>query len=276
MSNPLIGPATSGIHVMSWNVRRRMPVLLSRPTDRWDRRMPRIRDLLQEERPTLLGAQEALPEQVAFLRDCLGRNYRALGRGRGADGGGEACPILYDDRRLELLDQHQHALSDHPHRPGSRSWGNLIPRIVVMATFRGRRTGRTFLVINTHLDHLSRRSRARSAQAIRQVVSGHGLPAVVTGDLNEGPGGTASRTLCADGPLMDSWDVAEHHASQEWGTFPNYRRPRRGGRRLDRILVTPNIRVTRVAVNPRDYDGGWPSDHLPVQAELLPAEGGDS
>lgn len=238
--------------------------------------MPRIRALLAQEQPTLLCAQETLPEQVAFLRDCLGKGHRSLGRGRGADGGGEACPILYDSRRLELLDECQYALSEHPHRPASRSWGNLIPRIMVTGTFRDRLTDRRLLVLNTHLDHLSRRSRLRSAQAIRRVVSGSGLPAMVTGDLNEGPGGAASRALGAAGLLIDTWDSAEHHASEAWGTFPNYRRPRRGGRRLDRILVTPDIRVVRTAVNPRHYDGGWPSDHLPVQAELLPSEGGDS
>lgn len=273
----LIGPVVApAFQVMSWNIRRRVAPIFPRAADRWDRRAPRIRALLQVEQPTLLGAQEALSDQVSLLRNSLGEEYRVIGRGRGAEGRGEASPIFYDSRRLELLGWEQRALSDYPDRAASISWGNVIPRIMVSATFRDRVTLRCFLVVNTHLDHLSRRSRLRSAQAILQVVSDGGLPAVVTGDLNDGARSAPLRELLAKGLLADTWEMAQAHESEAWGTFPNYRTPRRGDRRIDWVLVSPAFQVLRAAINPRRYEGGWASDHLPVQAELvLPENGGN-
>ena len=202
--------------------------------------------------------------------------YRWVGRGRGADGRGEGCPIYYDAERLELLDWEQTALSDRPSRPGSTSWGNIIPRIMVCATFTDRATSRNFLAVNTHLDHLSVQSRLRSAQAIRHVVSVGGLPAVLTGDLNDGGTSAPLRELLGDGMLAETWDMAQTHDSEEWGTFSNYREPRRGVRRLDWILASPVFRVDRAAINAGRHEGSWASDHLPVQAVLRLAEGGDA
>lgn len=261
---------------MSWNIRRRITPLAPRRVDRWHNRAPRVQALLEAEHPAILSAQEALPDQVRFLRDALGKTYRAIGHGRGADGRGEACPIVYDNNRFQLLDWKQSALSDDPDRPGSTSWGNLIPRIMIAATFRDRISAQSFMVVNTHLDHLSRRSRLRSARAIREELSGNRLPAVVTGDLNADAAGEPLRELLAQGVLTDAWQVAQVRRSQLWGTFPNYRAPHRDGRRLDWVLVSPAFRVGRAAINPRRYRGGWPSDHLPVQAELLLSETGDA
>lgn len=265
----LIGPAAApALHVMSWNVRRRLRLLSPRAADRWENRAPRVRELLRTERPTLLGTQEALADQAEFLQESLGPGYRALGRGRGAGGRGEGCPVLYDAARLELLDWDQAALSHTPTRPGSASWGNVIPRILVSATFRDRETSTRFLALNTHLDHLSGRSRLRSAQAVREVIATHGLPAVVTGDLNAGASSAPLRELLADGMLADSWAAAQNHDSLQWDTFSNYRAPRQRRGRIDWILTTPAIRVHRAAINPRQYHGGWASDHLPVQTVL--------
>lgn len=272
----LIGPAAPpALHVMSWNIRRRIAPVTLRAADRWKRRAPRVRALLGVEQPTILGAQEALPDQVRFLQSCLGNNYRVIGQGRGTGGRGEACPIFYDTRRLELLDWKQSALSNHPARPGSISWGNIIPRIMVSATFREHESSRRFIVINTHLDHLSRRSRLCSARAILQALAESGLPAVVTGDFNADAKSPALRELLAAGALADTWEMAQAHRSQPWGTFPNYRGPRHGGRRLDWILVSPKFQVLSTAINSQRYAGNWASDHLPVQAVLLQSgEGG--
>ncbi|AVZ39761.1 MULTISPECIES: endonuclease/exonuclease/phosphatase family protein [unclassified Dietzia] len=262
------------LHVMSWNIRRPVPAVMTRSADRWDRRAPAIRSLLSAERPTLLGAQEVLPDQAAVMSGALGPGYRVIGRGRGAGGRGEASPIFYDSARLEVLEWDQLALSDHPVRAGSLSWGNLIPRVMVTATFRDRRTGREFRMINTHLDPFSARSRLRSARAVLELVSAAGAPTVVTGDLNTGPGGAAVRELVRDGGLVDTWLSARARVSEEWGTYTGYRAPRRNGTRIDWIFASPAVRVIRAAVNPARPGGVWASDHLPVHAVVRLDEGG--
>ena len=272
---PLVGPATGpDIHVMSWNIRRPVPAVLARTADRWEVRAPGVRSMLATEQPTVLGAQEVVGEQAEVMRQALGPNYRYVGRGRSAGGEGEASPIFYDAHRLELLDWDQSALSDHPDRPGSVSWGNLFPRIVVSATFRDRETSRGFLAINTHLDPLSPRSRVRSARAIGELVAASGLPALVTGDLNAGPTSAAVGQLLSGGVLVDSWRAARTRGSQEWGTYGGYRAPREDGARIDWILVSSAFKVGHAAINPHRHDGGWPSDHLPVHAVVGLDEGG--
>jgi endonuclease/exonuclease/phosphatase family metal-dependent hydrolase len=224
---------------------------------------------LRAERPTLLGVQEALPDQARFVHESLGPAYQSVGHGRDKNGRGEACPIYYNAERLELLGWEQAALSNQPTCPGSTSWGNVIPRIMVCATFLDRATSRRFLAVNTHLDHLSWASRLHSARAIRAMAATSTTPSVVTGDLNAGAGSAPLRALLDDGTLADTWNVARHRDSGPWGTFSNYRQPRLDGRRIDWILASQEFGVSRSGINTLRYDGGWASDHLPVQAVLV-------
>jgi endonuclease/exonuclease/phosphatase family metal-dependent hydrolase len=159
----LIGPAQSpDLHVMSFNVRRRMTHVVPRSPDLWSRRRPAVHKLLATEQPTILGVQEALPDQAQVIAASLGQHYKRIGRGRNAQQRGEGCPVFFDSRRLRLTGWRQLALSDTPEVPGSRSWGNFVPRLIVCASFADRSTGQEFRFLNTHFDHLSRKSRLRS------------------------------------------------------------------------------------------------------------------
>ncbi|MET0812916.1 MAG: endonuclease/exonuclease/phosphatase family protein [Microbacterium sp.] len=262
------------IHVMTFNIRR--PVRRSlRRADAWGVRRERVRGMLAREQPTILGVQEALPSQARVVAEALGARYRRVGHGRGADGGGEGCPLFFDAERLALIAWEQAALSSTPSVPGSRSWGNVLPRIVVSARFVDRRTGARFRVLNTHLDHLSRRSRERSADAIRRTVLEEDEPVILLGDLNARLESTAVRVLLDDDVLRDAWRIAGRRVTPEWSTFADYRHPRVGAGRIDWILTTSGIRVLRMGINPHRFDGGWPSDHLPVQAVVRVEPSGD-
>ena len=228
----------------------------------WRRRRDRIRALLQRERPTLLGAQEVLPHQAALLRSALGGDYRLLGHGRDAGGAGEGCPLLYDATRLALIEGEQGALSRTPDVPGSLSWGSLFPRVFVRAAFLDRVTGERFTVVNTHLDVLSPLARRRAADAIVARVGDGAV--VVTGDFNARPASPPRRILEGAG-LDDSWVIARAHVSPEWSTHVLGGRPRAGGNRIDAIH-TRGFDVARAGIEGRPTLGGWPSDHLPVQA----------
>lgn len=275
IAGPMIGPVDPPeFHVMSWNIRRKIPAPMTRRRDRWELRVPGVRALLAAERPTVLCVQEAVADQIADLSTGLGPRYHHVGRGRSGGGTGEACPIFYDRARVDLVKWEQSALSDEPDRAGSRGWGNPFPRVVVAAVLRDRRTSEEFLVANTHLDPLSARSRLRSVRAVRELVSTRALPAVVAGDFNAGSRSATMRELLSGGLLVDTWEVASSRVSEPWGTYGGYREPRSGGRRLDRILTTPAVSVSRAAINPLRHRGGWPSDHLPVQAVLCPYPAG--
>lgn len=264
---PLLGPNTAPeLHLMTFNIRRPMPHLNKRHPDAWSRRETAVRRLLTSERPTVLGVQEAMPLQSQFLASILPSGFDWVGRGRKSDGSGEQCPIFFDADRLKLLRWHQLALSATPEVPGSTSWGNRIPRILVSATFRDLETDHKFSVLNTHLDHLSLTSRVTSGAAILDLVLAAELPVIVMGDFNVDAGSPTHRLLVSDGALQDSWCAAEDRATEHWGTFPNYEPPRPEAKRIDWILTAPSIAVKRAAINIKTYDGVWPSDHAPVQA----------
>ena len=264
---PLIGPvAAPDLHVMSFNIRRRMERLMLRSPDRWDHRRPLIARILEAEQPVILGVQEALPDQAGFVRHALGESYRSVGHGRNANRRGEGCPLFYDRDRLQLMGWVQTALSDTPTVPGSTSWGNPTPRIVVAATFRDIATGIQFRALNTHFDQFSRKSRMHSADEILRLVAASPLPTIVTGDFNTDGDSLPHDRLTHTGALVDCWEAAHERLSESWGTFPNYRAPRLERKRIDWILATPSIFVERAAINVTRYDDNWPSDHAPVQA----------
>lgn len=265
---------TKDLHAMSWNIRRRTRHVLGPTADRWTVRGPRIQALLRSERPTMLGLQEALPDQVEFVLAALGSSYRSVGYGRGYRGGGERCPIIFDERRLELLGWEQLSLSDRPTSPGSVSWGNLLPRILVRAIFLDLRTNSCVHMVNTHLDHLSRRSRLRSAHYIGQLAAARRIPTLVTGDFNAGLQSPPLQELSRTYGLAEVTGVALRPLGPAWGTLGSYRMPRLDGRRLDWILVSSGITVSTAGTNGLVYLGGWGSDHLPVQAVIrLPGRG---
>lgn len=263
----LIGPvAPAGLHVMSFNIRRRMPHIMPRHPDRWAHRRRFLKRLLATEQPALLGVQEALSDQARFVRHTLGEHYRSIGYGREANTGGEGCPILYDSRRLLVLEWQQTALSDTPEVPGSTSWGNRTPRLVVDAIFRDLATGVEFQAVNTHLDNRSRISRLRSADMLRNMVSASSLPTIMTGDFNTDADTDPYEELTGTGLLLDTWDAADERITEVWGTFLNYTPPKHDHKRIDWILVTPTVSVLKAAINVTRYEGGWPSDHAAVQA----------
>lgn len=267
---PLIGSVEPpGLHVMSFNLRRRIDLLAWSRRERWASRRLLVQAMLRAEQPTVMGMQEVLPDQARTVAAALGPHYRFVGHGREKNRGGEGSPIFFDVRRLELLHAAQTALSDSPHVSGSRSWGNPMPRVLVSAVFRDRETDRRFAMLNTHLDAFSARARVKSAGEIRRRAAelrhGEGLPVVLTGDLNAKAGSPVLRELLA-GDLRDAWATADVRLTPEWQTYARYRRPSRVGGRIDWIVVTPGIRVRSIGVNARPIDGSWPSDHLPVQA----------
>ncbi|GAB2912475.1 endonuclease/exonuclease/phosphatase family protein [Streptomyces mayteni] len=265
----LIGEATGDrLHVMTFNIRMDAKAAPGTP-DSWTDRRPVLARFLDQERPTLLGVQEALYHQVKQVRDDLPGHYDWIGLGREGGGRGEFMSIYFDARRVEPLDYDHFWLSDTPSVIGSTSWGNNVVRMVTWVRFLDRRTDREFVHVNTHFDHQSENARQRSAGLVRDRIGGFdpALPVLLTGDFNT-PAGTSEsyRILTQEAGLTDTWGAAERRLTPAWGTFPNYRDPVEGGNRIDWVLANDGVGVLRAAINTYRRDGRYPSDHAPVQA----------
>lgn len=264
---PLVGPVEAPeLHLMTWNVRRRMPRWWPPAADRWRLRRPLLNRLLAAERPTILGIQEVMPDQSEDIRTMLGPGYARVGSGRSATRAGERCEVHYDTGRLRLLTADTWWLSGRPGEPGSRSFGNLVPRLVIQTRLEDLRTGVRFNVLTVQLDHLSRRSRTLSAELLQRRVSELEGPAVVMGDFNDDPRSGLHRYLADGRTLQDALALAGPRAGADGATYTRYRMPRSTGRRLDWILVSPTAAVRSAAVNAVRIGGRAASDHEPVHA----------
>jgi endonuclease/exonuclease/phosphatase family metal-dependent hydrolase len=260
--------APPDLHVMTYNIRRRMSRLPPRSRDVWSHRKHLLQRVLATERPALLGVQEALLDQSRFVGASLGPSYERIGYGRNANREGEACPIFYDTERLRLVGWAQYALSNTPAVPGSRSWGNRVPRLVVVATMHDLATGIDFRAFNTHFDHQSPSARLKSAAMLTSLIGRGSGPVIVTGDANAGVFSAPYRELTHAAGLVDAWLMPERRLSPDYTTFSNYHAPKVGGKRIDWLLVGGGIEVKAMGINAVRFDGAAPSDHEPVQAVL--------
>ncbi len=253
--------------MMSFNIR------FNNPDDgvhAWPNRKDRVAGLVRFHEADIVGMQEALLGQIRDLEARLpGYAWVGVGRDDGAEGG-EFSPIFYRNDRLELLDDGTFWLSETPDEPGSVGWDAALPRIVTWARFRDRATNRTFVHFNTHFDHLGEEARRESARLlVRQVEAIAGdAPVVVTGDFNVTPDTEAYERLAA--ALEDAADAVDAPYGPE-ATFFGFEVTDEPGRRIDYIFAKNGVEVRRYGVLSDQWRGRYPSDHLPVLAEVVVA-----
>jgi endonuclease/exonuclease/phosphatase family metal-dependent hydrolase len=269
--------AASPLRVMTFNIRYDTP---SDSGNAWPYRRDWVAGLIRYHAPDAIGVQEALVHMLTDL-DARLPEFARVGVGR-ADGRarGEFSAILYRRDRLQLIDSGTFWLSPTPEVPGSKGWDTAIERIATWARFRDRRTGCRHLHLNTHFDHVGEEARRESARLIRRRLAtlADGLPVIVTGDLNAVPTSVPYRILTADAiggalsPLRDAFSASRdgHYGpTSTWTAF----RAIEPGRRIDYVLVSPEVRVLTHAILPDSWDNRFPSDHLPVIAAVDPGCG---
>lgn len=239
----------------------------------WSNRKDAVIDLIRRGAYDFVGLQEALRFQIDEIRQAL-PHLEEIGVGR-EDGkqAGEYSAILYDGRRWRVVDQDTFWLSDTPTVPGSKNWGNNIPRIVTWGRFAESATGRELYVFNTHFDHQSQPSREKSAALLaRRLAQREPLrPVVVTGDFNAAEDNPAIKFLkgeMAESPirLLDTFRLA-HPDAQEVGTFHAFQGGTSGGK-IDYVFIESGGVVVRAEILHDCENGKYPSDHYPVMAEV--------
>jgi endonuclease/exonuclease/phosphatase family metal-dependent hydrolase len=266
--------ASAPLRVATFNVRNGIAF---DGLDSWPLRRRAAADVLARLDADVACLQEVYGFQQCFLLRRL-PGYAAAGAGRTDGQRGERCAVLWRTARLRLDEARTRWFSDTPDLPGSTGWGNRQPRVVTLARFTDRASGRTFGVADCHLEGRPASSRHRSARALADWFD-PALPWVVAGDLNAEPGDEAIAVLLGSG-LRDVFaarggsevpapDAAARHSSlgtaerSGLGDAPPTTLPQRGrpGRRIDYVLVSREWEVG-AAPPPR------PSDHLPVVATL--------
>lgn len=281
---------SSSLRILSFNIRT-APCELGTPYA-WPLRRDLCRDLIADGGYDFVGTQEAWfssdnpdADQAGDLSRGLPA-YGMLGTTRDQDpANGEGCPLFYRRDRWEL-DAENHGvswLSDTPAVRDSRIEDASYSRILVWGRFHeldgGRRTGRTVLFANTHLDYLYEHTALLQAAICDRLLAEQarpGEPLFLTGDFNMYERSWPIRHLLGEAlpaasaipqaplPLRDAWreahpgdpDARTYHG---WGGNPE-------DRRIDYVFFSGDLRVVDAQIDRAQRDGRFPSDHYPLSA----------
>ena len=154
--------------------------------NRWELRRDAAVKMVAQQKPLVMGLQEACPDQIDFL-DLNLTGYKHIGVGRD-DGkrAGEMMAIYYDTTRLTLLDSGTFWLSETPEKV-SLGWDAACNRTCTWGHFKVKDTDFEFLYFNTHLDHLGSLARKNSIKLIvdkMTELNPDNVPVFLSGDFN--------------------------------------------------------------------------------------------
>ena len=260
-------PAAKPLRVMSFNIR------YDEPRDKenaWSNRKELVASMIRFHRADLVGVQEALKHQLEDLEKLLsGYDWVGVGRDDGKEAG-EFSAILYRKSRFTIIDNVTFWLSETPSVPGSKGWDAAFPRIVTWAKFKDKTSGKTFFHFNTHFDHRGVRAREGSARLLRERIDSIAgrTPVILTGDFNFNEASTGYEILVAKDSLRDARYASQYGHHGPTSTFNEFKAlvPEW---RIDYVMVKGSIKVLQHGALADTWDGRFPSDHLPVLAEVL-------
>jgi endonuclease/exonuclease/phosphatase family metal-dependent hydrolase len=257
--------------IISFNIRYNTPADSLNP---WSYRKNRVASLIKYHKADICGLQEVLKDQLADLERLLPEyKWCGVGRDDGKDAG-EFSPIFYNVSLFTLINWGTFWLSETPQKAGSRGWDAALPRIVTWAFLLQKSTGEKFYVFNTHFDHRGVSARSNSAHLLLDSVKqkSTSYPAMVTGDFNSTDTSQPYRIMCGtendSGKILS--DALTVSASPHYGplsTWDGFHEIEENNR-IDFIFVNNRVKVRSHAILTDRWDGKFPSDHLPVIAEI--------
>ena len=239
----------------------------------WSNRKELVASMIRFHHSDIVGLQEALLPQLNDLTELLpGYSWIGVGRDDGKSNG-EFSSILFRNDRFKVLKHSTFWLSDTPEIP-SKGWDAALPRIVTWAKFKDKETKKSFFIFNTHYDHIGENARNNSSRLlvkrIKEICDNSRV--VVTGDFNTRMSTEAYKILIEQSAdkltLYDaqSKSQTEHHGSNV--TFNGFGTSIEPGNKIDFIFVTKDVSVIQHGVLDETVDGLYPSDHMPVIAEV--------
>ena len=266
------------VNIMSFNIRRGTK---QDGKNHWIFRRDMVNEILKDYSPDALGLQEALDFQISEIRAML-PGYEMINIISSGDNKVLHNPIFYNATRFVLTEEGTFWYSDTPDIPESKGWGNIMPRNCTWARLIEKKSGQAFYFYNTHLNHLSQRSRKKGVILLTRRIHARSYPDVfvLTGDFNAREksvpiqylkGNTLINTK-AEGkvqnpnPLTDTFRVR----------YPNYRNAAtfHGYRRfffrfkLDYIFVPSTVSVQDAQIIQLRQKRRYPSDHFPLFSHI--------
>ena len=257
---------TSEIKVMSYNIRLSSGTIKADSIYHWEHRKQASLNLMHEENPTVFGLQEACPDQMDYMVENL-PEYGYIGVGR--DDGkrkGEFMSIFYKKEEVEFIDGGTCWLSETPDEV-SKGWDAACFRTCTWAILKKKDTGKKFVYMNTHLDHMGKVAREESIKLIverAEKLTGGKLPVFITADFNSPtsnaifkPMQEAMLDARVEAPVTD-----DRGTLNCWGTTPP-------GVVIDHVFYRGAEAQKFEVLRDKDYGAPYVSDHYPVMLTAI-------
>ncbi|MBE6241370.1 MAG: endonuclease/exonuclease/phosphatase family protein [Bacteroidales bacterium] len=254
---------SSELKVMSYNIRQGS---VDDGTNSWMYRCPATIEMLEDQKPDIMGLQEALCDQVMFIEEFT-KDYDYVGVGR-EDGKkkGEHMAIFWNKKTIKLLKWGTFWLSETPEKP-SMGWDAACYRTATWALMKDKRTGEKFYFVNTHLDHVGAEARKNGLKLIVDrigQINPEGYPMILTGDFNMKP--TAPELKELDSKMKSTRKVASktdnHNTFNEWGKAKK-------DMIIDYIYISDFTCLEYSTITKKYAEKTYISDHYPISARLI-------
>ena len=250
--------------IITYNIRYNNP---GDGINAWPLRKDKVSGLLKFYKADIFNVQEALPEQ---MDDLAGQfpDFEHVGVGR--DDGkreGEHMGIFYRKSRFEKITDGMFWLSETPAKPGF-GWDAVCNRTVTWIKLKDKLTTKTFFVLNTHFDHRGVKAREESAKLILKSIkeiNKENLPLILTGDLNLVKTSDPVQAILKE--LNDAKDKSQTPPYGPEGTSGGFD-VKPTTKTIDYIFINNGVSVLRHGVLSDSFGMYYPSDHLPVLAEV--------
>ena len=258
-------PQPLKIRVATYNLRMDTPV---DSMNAWAFRKDKVKALIQYHDFDIVGTQEGFLHQLKDLCEMPEYAYFGAGRDDGKDAG-EHSAILYRKDRFKILESGNFWLSETPDQPGKGWDATCCNRICSWVKFKELNTLLEFYFFNVHFDHQGVIARQESgklmAKKIREISTV--VSVICTGDFNSNPDTDQIKTMSSI--MKDTYTISKLPPYGPEGTFNTRFTHPVTPNRIDYIFVCSDFEVPRYAVL-TDGDNQWyPSDHLPVVADLV-------
>lgn len=258
----------SELFLASYNIR------FDNPADgenAWEYRKKDVLSIIKSYDFDIVGLQEVTPSQYSFFQQqdnfAVIGEYRDIENGKGT----EASAILYKKDILDCEENGTFWLSKTPDVI-SRYEGADCIRICTWGKFTHKPSGKKFIHLNTHLDHISEAARVFGAQKIVEFAQ-QNFPKetllFLTGDFNENEKGKWF-SVFENAGFNDSRVISRKPYQGPYGTNTGVifekEIPLEEYGRIDFIFSTQhNVEEAHTIT----YDSArLPSDHLPIYAKI--------
>ena len=231
--------------------------------------------------PDVLGTTEVTDAWLAKLKSEL-NGYECLsGKKSQQNSNGEYNAIFYNKDKFDVVSSGTKWLSATPDKSSMYS-GARHYMIFNYAELCHKESGVKFMFIVAHFEPYRTSStnpnhivnpkaddvRIAQAKQLKAFVKEQSLPVVLVGDFNDSPSAKSIKELVSDQVVSYAMDIAKEQVGKG-GTLISSDYTTRGSAIYDYVFVTAKIiSVERYENMDNKVGGSYPSDHLPVAANL--------